>query len=227
MNMFSLRTVIDDILLIVRNNNVSESEDLSRDQIASWVASYKARLFKQQKDKAEETGGSAEDDSLQSTIGPLDLEDVIEDDSNPFSRVHKKRTKNKLPELLGDSKDCIVTIDGKYGCPIQQMDEKRKHFHRFRRYTFAEPTYYYEDRYLYVEGDDIENINSVSLTGIFVENPNATSEDEVYIPGWMIPEIKKAVMSNDLSFMLKRPSDDSNNSSLESVKPHGPQDQEK
>nr|DAP33060.1 MAG TPA: hypothetical protein [Caudoviricetes sp.] len=37
MNMFSLRTLIDDILLIVRNNNISESEDLSRDQIASWI----------------------------------------------------------------------------------------------------------------------------------------------------------------------------------------------
>jgi len=37
MNMFSLRTIIDDILLIVRNNNISESEDLSRAQIASWV----------------------------------------------------------------------------------------------------------------------------------------------------------------------------------------------
>jgi len=37
MKMFSLRTIIDDILLIVRNNNISESEDLSRDQIAAWV----------------------------------------------------------------------------------------------------------------------------------------------------------------------------------------------
>ena len=42
----------------------------------------------------------------------------------------------------------------------------------------------------------------------------------------MIPDIKKAIMDNELSFMLKRPSDDSNNSTLASVKPHGPQDQE-
>ena len=37
MNFFSLKTLIDDILLIVRNNNISESEDFSRDQIASWI----------------------------------------------------------------------------------------------------------------------------------------------------------------------------------------------
>ena len=49
--MFSLRTVIDDILLIVRNNNISESEDLSRDQIAAWVMAYKALLQKKEQDK--------------------------------------------------------------------------------------------------------------------------------------------------------------------------------
>lgn len=227
MNMFSLRTVVDDILLIVRNNNVSESEDLSRDQIASWVAQYKANLFKKQKDEAEQSGIEADDDSLQSTIGPLELEDVIDENSGQPSLVHKKKTKVRLPELLGGSKDCVVSVDGRTGCPIQQMDEKRRHFHYFRRYTFAEPTYYYEDRYLYIEGENIDDIKAITLTGVFVENPNATSEDEVYIPGWMIPEIKKAVMTNDLSFMLKRPSDDSNNSSIASVKPHGPQDQEK
>jgi hypothetical protein len=48
MNMFSLRTIIDDILLIVRNNNISESEDLSRAQIAAWVMQYKAFLAKRQ-----------------------------------------------------------------------------------------------------------------------------------------------------------------------------------
>ena len=30
MNKTSLREIIDDILLLVRNNNISESEDLSR-----------------------------------------------------------------------------------------------------------------------------------------------------------------------------------------------------
>jgi hypothetical protein len=37
----SLKELIDDILLIVRNNNISESEDLSRDQIAVWIKAYK------------------------------------------------------------------------------------------------------------------------------------------------------------------------------------------
>ena len=34
-------------------------------------------------------------------------------------------------------------------------------------------------------------------------------------------------MKNELAFMLNRPSDDDNNSTLDGIKPHGPQDQEK
>ena len=41
MTYISLREFIDDILLIVRNNNISESEDLSRHQIAVWIRTYK------------------------------------------------------------------------------------------------------------------------------------------------------------------------------------------
>ena len=51
MKTFSARTLIDDILLIVRNNNISESEDMSRDQILSWIMQYKAYLSKKENDK--------------------------------------------------------------------------------------------------------------------------------------------------------------------------------
>jgi hypothetical protein len=42
----------------------------------------------------------------------------------------------------------------------------------------------------------------------------------------MVPPIKQLILRNELAFMLNRPSDDSNNSTLASVKPHGPQDDE-
>nr|DAS39489.1 MAG TPA: hypothetical protein [Caudoviricetes sp.] len=53
-----------------------------------------------------------------------------------------------------------------------------------------------------------------------------SSEDDIHIPAWLVPPIKDAIMKNELAFMLQRPSDDSNNSTLASVKPHGPQDDE-
>ena len=221
--MFSLRTLIDDILLIVRNNNISESEDLSRDQIAAWVMAYKAYFAKKQQDKDKETGDDTDDDSLSTTIGPLELQDETTPDEDEC--YHRKRTKNKLPDLIGDSSDDISNVMDINGCIIQFMSEARKHFHKFRRYTYAEPACWYENGYLYVEGGDIDNIKTVYVEGNFVD-ADAEGEDEVVIPGWMIPDIKAAIMKNELSFMLNRPSDDSNNSTLASVKPHGAQDQE-
>lgn len=224
MKIFSLRTVIDDILLIVRNNNISESEDLSRDQIRAWVLAYKAYLTKKQHDNDEQVGDDEDDDSLSSTIGPLELQ--IEP-SHDECCANVKRTVNKLPDLLGDSAKDVVSVTDADGCVIQMMSQARKHYHRFRRYTRLEPSCYYENGYIYVE--NAPDLKYIDVTANFIENGTDDEngdEDQVTIPGWMIPDIKKAVMDNELRFMLNRPSDDSNNSTLASVKPHGPQDQE-
>lgn len=222
--MFSLRTMIDDILLIVRNNNISESEDLSRDQIAAWVMAYKAYFAKKKQDKDKETGESdSDDDSLSQTIGPLELQkEATPDDDECY---HKKRTKEKLPDIIGSSTEDISTVYDQNGCAIQVMSEARNHFHKFRRYTYLEPVCWYENGYLYVEGGGVEDMKKIYVEGNFIDG-DADGEDEVTIPGWMIPDIKAAIMKNELSFMLNRPSDDSNNSTLASVKPHGAQDQE-
>lgn len=41
MTYISLRDIIDDIFLLVRNNYISESEDLSRTQVEMWVKAYR------------------------------------------------------------------------------------------------------------------------------------------------------------------------------------------
>jgi hypothetical protein len=42
----TLNEIVDNILLIARNNNISESNHLSRAQIEKWVISYRAMLIK-------------------------------------------------------------------------------------------------------------------------------------------------------------------------------------
>jgi len=59
-----------------------------------------------------------------------------------------------------------------------------------------------------------------------IDDGDDSDEDNVKIPAWMVPHIKELIMKNELAFMLNRPSDDSNNATLASVKPHGPQDDE-
>ena len=229
MKTFSARTLIDDILLIVRNNNISESEDLSRDQVLSWIMQYKAYLSKKEDDKDSETGDNEDpDDSQLSTIGPLELIDDPIPGSEDDCCCHcstRKRTKKKV-YTMEDSSDDIVSVTDVGGCVIQIMNKSRKHYHNFRRYTYNEPVCWFDDQYIYVDGDDVENFKYIYVTGMFDPTQTADSEDEIIIPGWMIPDIKRAIMTNELAFMLKRPSDDSNNSTLASVKPNGPQDKE-
>lgn len=101
MKMFSLRTIIDDILLIVRNNNISESEDLSRAQIASWVIQYRAYLAKKQVEQDEQTGDDTEpSDTIDSTtIGPLELEDWNNSAEDDCCGYMFKRLKRRFLQL--------------------------------------------------------------------------------------------------------------------------------
>lgn len=227
MNFFSLKTLIDDILLIVRNNNISESEDFSRDQIASWIMQYKTYIQKKKEDAGEEGDDEDPDDSLQTTVGPIQLEytDKKNVDCDCCDSMIM-RTKEKI-NTVQDSADDIVSVSDQNGCVIQYMHKLRKHYHNFRRYTYAEPVCWFEDGYIYVEGAGIDSIDAIYITGQIDESKTADSEDDITIPGWMIPDIKKAIFANELAFMLGRPSDDSNNSTLASVKPNGPQYKEK
>jgi CRISPR/Cas system-associated endonuclease Cas1 len=60
----SLREIIDDILLLARNSNISESEDFSRSHIAAWVNHYRRKLWKDHIDqlKEQEKAGAALED---------------------------------------------------------------------------------------------------------------------------------------------------------------------
>nr|DAG45324.1 MAG TPA: Structural protein [Caudoviricetes sp.] len=132
-----------------------------------------------------------------------------------------KKTKKKVLTTENSEKDIVSVYDQNY-CTIQYMYNQRKHFHRFRRYTYNEPTCWFDDGYIYIEGSNLDDIESIYVTGNIDPEGYANGEEDVTIPGWMIPDIKKAIMTNELAFMLKRPSDDSNNSTLSSVKPNGP-----
>lgn len=228
MKLFTLRSVIDDILLMIRNNNVSESEDFSRAQIALWVLAYKNAILKNKQDKNKENkdeDANADIDDILKTIGPIEL---IDEKSLDNTCLYRKRTKEKIPEIIGSSDCSIISVQDQEGCPIQKMNEKRRHFQFFRKYTFGELTWWYENEYIYTEGlEDLNRLRYIWVTGLFSGNEDESDEDDIQIPGWMIPDIKQMIIKNELSFMLNMPSDDDNNSTLNGIKPRGPQQDEK
>ena len=115
--MFSLRTLVDDILLIVRNNNISESEDFSRAQIIAWVMHYKAFLTKEDKEKKENEDGSDNyvDEGLAKTAGPLQLEIVESLDNTP---LFLRRTIDGLDDLFETDPANIIAVYDQEGCPL-------------------------------------------------------------------------------------------------------------
>ena len=227
MKLFTLRSVVDDILLMIRNNNVSESEDFSRAQIALWVLAYKNAILKKRQDKAKEDkkNDDADDDDTIKTIGPLEL---IDEEPLDNTCLYRKRTKEKLPELSGSSDCSIISVQDQEGCPIQMMNEKKRHFHFFRKYTFGELAWWYENEYIYLQGlTDLNMLRYIWVSGVFTDSDKDTDEDDIKIPGWMIPDIKQMIIKNELAFILAMPSDDDNNSTVASVKSKGPQQDEK
>ena len=107
------------------------------------------------------------------------------------------------------------------------MHSIRRHFHYFRKYTPKELTWDWKNGELFIQGHVEYDKFKYIWVKYISDGDNAESEDDVEIPGWMVPLIKENIFKNELAFMIKMPSDDDNNSTLDGIKPHGPQDQEK
>ena len=112
----SLKTITDDILLLVRNNNISESEDLSRAQIHAWVKTYKNELWKREKDRKKLEAKQfqldfedwADDEFIKRIeVGPLKLEDVPSNTDNP---TFTKRTVEELDGVLDNIGTSILAV---------------------------------------------------------------------------------------------------------------------
>lgn len=233
----SLRTITDDILLLVRNNNISESEDLSRSQIHSWVKAYKHKLWKDEKDKKKELY----------LLHRIDLEELIDSefvkkveqqfelepvDLHTEEYINIKRTKETLENLFNEDENSVLSVHDANGENIQYMDHVRRYYNYWRRYTYGDMTAFYkDDGHIYIQGltdkNQLQYIYVMWLKEVDEEDDDDDlDEDDIKIPAWMVPIIKELIIKNELAFMLNRPSDDSNNATLASVKPHGPQDDE-
>lgn len=248
MKKISLKEITDDILLLVRNNYISESEDLSRAQIHLWVKAYARQIWKEEKDRKKELArlGRIDWQDLideefieRKETGPMELERPSDLEEDPNWPENTKRTKQTLTEaagldVLNNAESSVLAVHDQNGENIQYMNHIRRHYNYFRKYTFGDMTAYYkDDGHVYVQGlvdgDELDYIYVLALYENEVDDEdddNIDDEDDVLYPAWLVPPIKERIMKNELPFMLNRPSDDSNNATLASVKPHGPQDDE-
>ena len=122
----SLNNLIDNILLIARNSNITESEHLSRHQIEMWIKSYRAMLIKQAIDKGYDI-----DEAYKTTLGPihLDREEIV---PGKFIYVGDR----ELPTLIGfKNRPGVVAIRDMFGNLIQLGSYTKAKLQRYRKAT--------------------------------------------------------------------------------------------
>lgn len=206
MKLNSLNNIIDDILLTARNNNISESEHLSRIQIEQWIANYRALLIQQDLNKGRD-------------INPMYIQtlkcvhlDRIEDVPGHFQYV----TNVTLPKLIDfNFRTGLIAVKDMFGNLIQIGSETKMKYQRNRKYTCGDYIAYLRGNKVYVEGGN-NTLEWIQLD-IVAENPADLQEcfdpdGEYPIPAHMIPTIKNLIFTKELNIQIHMPSDDSNNS---------------
>lgn len=213
MKLNTLDSIIDDILLELRNHNISESEPVSRIQIEQWVVQYRSILIKQDIDKGRDINPSYEQ-----TIYDVDLE-LVENISYNTLIFNRLKSNIKIPKAIDlHYKSGITSILDLHGNEIQLMSEKRSNMQKYRRYTDSDYTAYMKDDYLYLNGPMI--IEKVEVNGIF-ENPSEVPGFDytgVYpIPANMLPTLKELIFAKELKITLPTDSKNNSNNDLENI----------
>ena len=202
----TLDNYIDDVLLEARNNNIAESEKLSRHQIELWIKSYRAMLIKQKLDKNEPL-----DDMFTQTVR-MHISKV-ECEPGHYEYIGDK----ELPTLLNTkSFTGLISVKDAYGNIIQIGSETKMKYQKYRKYTCADYIAYKKNNNIYVEGGlntleyiDVQVIAEDPTEGILCYNP---SKDEYPIPVYMWSTIKDLIFDKDFGTMIRQQSDITNNS---------------
>ena len=202
----SLNNIVDDILLIVRNNNLCESEHLSRIQIEMWIAQYRSILIRQDLDKGRD-------------INPMYIQTmpcIHLDKVDTVAGKIEYKSNIELPKLIDfHFRTGLVYVKDMYGNLIQLGHETKMKYQRYRKYTCGDYIAYIKNNRLYIEGSD-NQLEWVEI-GIIAENPADLNEcfdpdSEYPVPAHMIPVIKDMIFSKELNIMHQMPSDETNNS---------------
>ena len=206
MKLNTLNTIIDDILLELRNSNVSESEHISRIQIEQWINNYRAMLIKQDIDKGRD-------------VNPMYIQTIKCIHLNRVECIpgHYEYVSDiEIPKLIDfHFKSGLIAVKDMYGNLVQIGSETKMKYQKYRKYTCKDYIAYLKNNKLYVEGgnNQLEWVEA----DVILENPSDAGEcfdpDQPYPAlAHMIPTIKDLIFSKELNIMPKMPSDETNNS---------------
>lgn len=202
----TLNQLVDNILLIARNSNITESEHLSRIQIEKWIIAYRAMLIKQDIDKNRDIN-----ELYITTIEPIHL-DRNETVPGKFVYVGDK----ELPKLIDfNYRPGLIAVRDMYGNLIQVSNYTKASLQKFRKATCKDYIAWMKGNKVYVEGDS-NQLEYISID-VIAEDPTELAscfdpDKEFPLPGAMIPVITQMILDRELRTLVSMPSDETNNS---------------
>lgn len=200
----TLNQLVDNILLIARNNNIAESEHLSRIQIEKWIIGYRAMLIKQDIDKGRDIN-----ELYLTTIEPIHL-DREETVPGYFTYVGDK----ELPKLIDfNYRPGVINVRDMFGNIIQIGSRTKAKLQKYRKATCKDYIAWVKNNRIYVDGDS-NQLEYISVD-VIAEDPTELNacfdpDNEFPIPSAMIPTITQMILERELRFMITMPSDNTN-----------------
>ena len=224
MTFITLNTIINDLLLIIRGSNVSDSETISKRQVEEWVHLYRGQLIKQDLDK----GKMPNPDYIQE-IDHLKLESIDTAGTNVTvnglsAENYFLRSELEIPKTIDlNFKSGLTYVGTVDGSEIQFIPEGRSKWQSFKKYTANDAVCFIRGGYLYVMYN--KPLEYITVRGIFevptevsrfansvTNQPYANLDTKYPIPANMLSALKQMILKTELGIIAQSPSDNDNDS---------------
>jgi hypothetical protein len=207
MEFVTLKTIIYDLLNIIRGAKVTDDEPISERQIESWVHQYRAKLIKQDIDKGKYINPDYVQEFLVNGTTPLTVSPVVQETRILY------RSDVRIPKTLDfNFKSGLLYVGDTEGNIIQLIPEHRANYQQYDRYVPNEPLCWLNDRYINII--NYSGNETISIRGIFEipteADPLITLDHKYPIPVNMLPVLKEMILKNELGIIYSNPNDDAN-----------------
>lgn len=223
MEFVTLRTIVNDLLKIIRGSNIASSETISLRQIEDWVHQYRSLLLKRDLDKGKKPNPDYIQEINHLRLEPVEAvgDNII--DSRNESGMYSYRTILEIPRTIDlNFTSGFMYIGTPIGEEIQLIPEGRMRWQEYKKYTSKDRVCYLKNGHLYIVNDfplEFITVRAVfevpSEVGRFVnpitDQPYFSLDSKYPIPINMLPDLKAMILQKELKVEASMPTDITNN----------------
>lgn len=224
MTFTTLNTIIRDILDILRNSNVADSEVISKRRIEDKIHQVRALLLKRDLDKGKKPNPDYIQEIGNIKVIPVEMagEDIT--DLGLESGANVYRTELQIPKTIDlNFSSGFMYIGNTVGDEIQFVPEGRSKWQRYKKYTSNDKLAFLRNGYLYIVNP--QALQYITVRGVFeiptevarfvnpITNQPYFDYDSKYpIPINMLTELKTIIIQSEFKIELSAKTDVSNDS---------------